>query len=100
VLRLNQLVVEGTDSPIRWFDIIHNVEWLRAHPDEDLDPIEVEETGAWCRELGCIFVIRDGKHRFISYLAAGRSHIPHTYKDPTWTSSRRASASTSSEAQS
>jgi hypothetical protein len=83
-LRLNQLVIQQPDTPFRWPDIVNNVEWLLAHPDEDLEPVEVEDTGAWCRELGCIYVIRNGKHRFFSYLVAGRLCIPYIYKDTEW----------------
>jgi hypothetical protein len=86
-LRLNQLVIEGAESPINPDTIAKNIGFLKMFPKMDLQPIEVEDTGAWCRELGHIFVIRDGKHRYISYLVAGRTSIPYVYKDPEWSAS-------------
>lgn len=50
--------------------VVRYTKWLRDHPDEEMDPIEVTY------KLNGTFRIWNGRHRFLSYVLAERPHIP------------------------
>jgi hypothetical protein len=91
-IRLERLRVEAAGKPMSWPTFLGYYRWYDDHPDEDRDPIEVEECGS--DRHGRLYVIRDGKYRFMGAMLAGRKDLLAYYKGEKWAPSNAGSAST------
>jgi hypothetical protein len=94
-LRLSQLLIEGNDAPFFFKDFEQYYATFCSQPDH-VSPIEVECAGTMGHMT--VYVIRDGRHRFLAAIASGQTHIEAEYKDTVWRSSH-VQASTSAAVQ-
>ncbi len=79
-LGLEQLLIEGNDAPISLIHVHEYRTFYLDNPTRDREPIEVEWKGVVPQREETftplhVYVIRNGRHRFIAAMLAGRKDI-------------------------
>lgn len=90
-IRLERLRIEGNEAPMHFGDFEMYYDMFRDNPSK-VEAIIVEECGA--DRFGRLYVIKDGRHRYVAAILTGMKDILAQYKEPGWIRSTGRSTST------